>query len=228
MTFHGQERFGHESHDHLEGEHGHDSHESDDHHSDHGHHTPHESPWVVTIPLMALAVPSLFIGWFTIGPVLFEGYFGDAIFVSEHHDVLGHIREEYHGPLAFLTHALTQAPVYLALLGVLAAWFLYIRRPELPGKIAHKFSAIYTLLAKKFYFDEAYQAVFAAGSLNLGNALWRVGDVAIIDGGLVNGSAKAVGWLSGLLRRLQSGYLYHYAFAMIIGLSVLLAWYVLR
>ncbi len=218
MTFHGPERFGH-----------HDTHAHDAHgHHAHGDHKPHESPWVVTVPLILLAIPSLFIGWFTIGPVLFGGYFGDAIFVSAEHDVLGHLGEEFHGPLAFMLHGLTQPPVYLALLGVLAAWYLYIKRPDLPGVIAARLSALYKLFINKFYFDEIYQAIFARGSVNLGTALWRVGDVAIIDGGLVNGSARVVGWMSGLFRRLQTGYLYHYAFAMIIGLSALLAWYVLR
>jgi NADH-quinone oxidoreductase subunit L len=144
------------------------------------------------------------------------------------HDVLGHIRQEWHGPASFVLHAFTGAPVYLAAIGVLAAWFLYIRRPELPGQIAGRVSALHKLLANKFYVDEIYQAVFAAGSRNIGTALWRVGDVALIDGAMVNGSARMVGWLSGLLRHMQTGYLYHYAFAMIIGLSVLLAWYVLR
>ena len=223
MTFHGPERFGKaapDAHADDHGAHGHD---------DHAHSgPPHESPWVVTVPLILLAIPSLFIGWFTIGPVLFGDYFNGAIFVSERHNVLGHIGEEFHGPGAFLVHALTQAPVYLALLGVLAAWFLYIKRPDLPGVIASKLSWLYKLLVNKFYVDELYQAVFATGSRNLGTALWRVGDVALIDGAFVNGSARIVGWFSGVLRRLQSGYLYHYAFAMIIGLSMLLAWYVLR
>ncbi|MBB6091894.1 NADH-quinone oxidoreductase subunit L [Povalibacter uvarum] len=224
MTFHGEERFGHAHHD----DHAHDSHGHDSHGHGHGDHKPHESPWVVTVPLILLAIPSLFIGWFTIGPVLFGDYFGEAIFVSESRDVLGHIGEEFHGPAGFVVHAMKAAPVYLALLGVLAAWYLYIKRPDLPGKIAEKFSAVYKLLANKFYFDEIYQAVFAKGSRNLGTALWRVGDVAIIDGTAVNGSARVVGWMSGVMRHLQSGYLYHYAFAMIIGLSALLAWYVLR
>ena len=129
---------------------------------------------------------------------------------------------------AFILHALMQPPVWLAFAGWAAAWFLYIKRPDLPGVIAHKVSALYSLLANKFYFDEIYQAVFARGSVGLGTALWRVGDVALIDGTMVNGSARVVGWLSGVTRRMQSGLLYHYAFAMIIGLSALLAWYVLR
>jgi NADH-quinone oxidoreductase subunit L len=183
---------------------------------------------VVTVPLILLAIPSLFIGWFTIGPVLFGGYFGDAIHVSEAHNVLGELASEFHGPAAFTLHALKQFTVWLALAGVAAAWFLYIKRPDLPGRIAERFSVVYRVLVHKFYFDEIYQAFFAVGSRNLGTALWRVGDVALIDGAAVNGSARLVGWMSGVLRRIQSGYLYHYAFAMIIGLSVLLAWYVWR
>jgi NADH-quinone oxidoreductase subunit L len=213
MTFHGPERFAGAAHD----DHG------------HGHHggPPHESPLVVTLPLVLLAIPSLFIGWFTIGPMLFGEFFNGAIFVEAEHDVLGHIAEEFHGAGAFVLHAMTQAPVYLALLGVAAAWFLYIKRPDLPGTLATRLAPLYRLLANKFYFDEIYQAVFASGSRNLGTALWRIGDVALIDGALVNGSAKLVGWMAGILRRMQTGYLYHYAFTMIIGLSALLAWYVL-
>jgi NADH-quinone oxidoreductase subunit L len=205
MTFHGEERF----------------------HADE-HHKPHESPWVVTLPLILLAIPSLVIGWITVEHVLFGGYFGNAIFVQPMHDVLGHVQEEFHGPARFVLHAFTGVPVYLAAAGVLSAWYLYIKRPDLPGQIATRVSALHRLLANKFYFDEIYQTVFAGGSRGLGTALWRVGDVALIDGGMVNGSARVVGWLSVLLRHMQSGYLYHYAFAMIIGLSALLAWYVLR
>jgi NADH-quinone oxidoreductase subunit L len=205
MTFHGEERF----------------------HADE-HHKPHESPWVVTVPLILLAIPSLIIGWITVEHVLFGGYFGNAIQVLPAHDVLGHVKEEFHGSAQFVLHAFTGAPVYLAAAGVLGAWYLYIKRTDLPGQIATRVSGLYKLLANKFYFDEVYQAVFAGGSRGLGTALWRVGDVALIDGGMVNGSARVVGWLSGLLRHLQSGYLYHYAFAMVIGLSALLAWYVLR
>ena len=211
--------------------HGHgDAHAKHDDHA-HGHHgpvEPHESPWVVTLPLILLAIPSLIIGWLTIAPMLFGDFFDGVLYVLPEHDVLGHVGEEFHGPAGFVVHALMQLPVWLAFAGWAAAWFLYIKRPDLPGVIATKFSVVYQLLAKKFYFDEIYQAVFARGSVALGTALWRVGDVALIDGTMVNGSARAVGWLSMLTRRLQSGYLYHYAFAMIIGLSVLLGWYVLR
>jgi len=253
MTFHGPERFrevSHESHGESNSTHltsdadaGHEPDTHDDHghhaaadahaasHDDHGHHgpvEPHESPWVVTLPLILLAIPSLFIGALTIGPMLFGDYFNGVLYVTEAHNVLGRVGESWHGPLGFILHALQGPAVYLAFAGWAAAWFLYIKRPDLPAVIAEKFSALYQLFAKKFYFDEIYQAVFAKGSVGLGTALWRVGDVAIIDGAAVNGSARAVGWLSGVMRRIQSGYLYHYAFAMIIGLSVLLAWYVLR
>jgi NADH-quinone oxidoreductase subunit L len=230
MTFHGPERFATAGH--------HDEHESTHMHNDtdaghepnHGHGpvTPHESPWVVTLPLILLAIPSLVIGWFTIGPMLFGDYFDGSLFVLPQHDVLGHVGEEFHGPIGFVLHGFQGLPVYLALAGVLAAWYLYIKRPDLPGTIAAKANVLYRLLANKFYFDEIYQALFARGSVGLGEALWRVGDVALIDGAMVNGSARVVGWFSGVMRRLQSGYLYHYAFAMIIGLSVLLAWFVLR
>lgn len=242
MTFHGPERFreavhgDHSAHDstHVKtdahaahDDHGHGAHD-DPGHGHHGPVEPHESPWVVTLPLILLAIPSLVIGWLTIGPMLFGSFFDGVLYVLPEHDVLGHIAEEFHGPAPFIVHALQQPPVWLAFAGWAAAWFLYIKRPDLPGVIATKLSAVYQLLARKFYFDEIYQAVFARGSVALGTALWRVGDVALIDGTMVNGSARAVGWLAGVTRRLQSGYLYHYAFAMIIGLSALLAWYVLR
>ncbi|HEU4604517.1 MAG TPA: NADH-quinone oxidoreductase subunit L [Steroidobacteraceae bacterium] len=235
MTFHGPERFG-AAHEHAESESTHvhtdadAGHEPDTTHDDHhhGHGKPHESPWVVTLPLILLAIPSLAIGWFTIKPILFGGYFGDAIFVNESHDVLGELGREFHGPAAFVVHAFTGPTFYLAAFGVLAAWFLYLKRPDIPGQIAAKLSGIYNLFVNKYYLDDIYFALFARGSRGLGTALWRVGDVGLIDGVIVNGSARTVGWLSGLLRHLQSGYLYHYAFAMIIGLSALLAWYVLR
>ncbi len=242
MTFHGPERFstGAHAHEDLAAAIAHDDHAHDTHgahggetqaNDSHGHDAhsgpPHESPWVVTLPLILLAIPSIFIGWFTIGPVLFGGYFGDAIFVLEHHDVLGEIAHEFHGPGQFVLHGLQGIPVYLAFAGVALAWFLYIKRPDLPAVISDKFSAVYKLLANKFYFDEFNQKVFAGGSRALGNLLWRIGDEKVIDGLFVNGSARVVGWFSGVVRQLQTGYLYTYAFTMIIGLAVFLAWFVL-
>jgi NADH-quinone oxidoreductase subunit L len=239
MTFHGPERFQaahHDSHAHADGDHGHQGGHGSDHdhsHDDHGHHGAHDGPpkeafWSIKLPLILLAVPSLLIGAFTITPVLFGDYFGDAIFVSPDHDTVGHVGEAFHGIWGFMLHALQGPVLYLMLAGVAAAWYLYIKRPDLPAVIASRFAVIYKLLANKFYFDEINQLVFGRGGVGLGRALWRVGDVALIDGLAVNGSARLVGWLSGIVRRVQSGYLYHYAFAMIIGLSALIAWYVLR
>ncbi len=247
MTFHGPERFsidghghdaahddhahdakaaGHDDHAHDSHGHGHDAHANDHGHGGHGG-PPHESPWVVTLPLILLAIPSIFIGWFTIGPVLFGGYFGDAIYVTEHHDVLAEIAHEFHGPAQFVLHGFQGAPLYLAFAGVALAWFLYIKRPDLPPVIADKFAAVYKVLANKFYFDEFNQKVFAGGSRALGSLLWHIGDEKVIDGLLVNGSARLVGWFSGKVRQVQTGYLYTYAFTMIIGLAVFLLWFVL-
>jgi NADH-quinone oxidoreductase subunit L len=182
----------------------------------------------VTLPLVLLAIPSLVIGWFTIGPVLFGEYFGSAIHVSEAHNVLEELGKEFHGSAQFVAHGMEAPPVYLAFAGVLLAWFLYLKRPDLPAKIASTFKPLYTLLVNKFYFDELYQAVFAGGSRLLGRFLWRVGDAGLIDGVLVNGSARSVGWVAGVARNVQTGRLYTYAFAMIIGLAALLGFYVLR
>jgi NADH-quinone oxidoreductase subunit L len=236
MTFHGEERFdashGHDepAHD-AQGHDGHDSHAQDDHgHDDHGHHSgpPHETPWVVTLPLVLLAIPSVVIGWFTIQPLLFGGYFGDAIHVAEAHDVLGEMAHEFHGPLAFVIHGFMGPAVWLAAAGVALAWFLYLKRPGLAAALRERAGGLYTLLENKYYFDWFNENVLARGSRLLGTALWKGGDVAVIDGAAVNGSARVVGWVAQMARGLQSGYLYHYAFATIIGLSLLLAWLLLR
>ncbi len=245
MTFHGPERFVTGGHHHAAGEgthvatdadaghepdaagsdHGHDAHD----HGTHGHGgPPQESPWVVTLPLVLLAIPSVIIGWFTIEPLLFGGYFGDAIRVAGAHDVLGHLREEFHGSAAFVLHGLTGLPVLLSLAAVALAWFLYLKRPDVAETLRNRAGALYTLLVNKYYFDWFNEKVIAAGSRALGRALWQGGDVAVIDGAAVNGSVRLVGWVANVARGLQSGYLYHYAFATIIGLSVLLAWLLLR
>jgi NADH-quinone oxidoreductase subunit L len=203
MTFHGSERMDAHAKEHL-----------------------HESPWVVTVPLVLLAIPSLVIGWFTIGPVLFGDYFAGALFVLPEHDVLDRLAEEWHGPAAFVVHGLMAPAVWLALAGVLAAWFLYLRRPELAASLRERAGVLHKLLVNKYYFDWFNENVLAAGGRLLGRGLWRIGDVALIDGTLVNGSARAVGWLSGVVRNVQTGYLYTYAFVMIIGLAALLGWYV--
>jgi NADH-quinone oxidoreductase subunit L len=184
----------------------------------------HETAAVVTVPLILLAIPSAIIGWITIGPVLFGGFFGDAIFVSERHDVLSRIGETFHGSAGFILHSLQGPVVWLALAGVGTAWFLYLKRPDLSGVVRSRLSGLYDLLDRKLYFDDLYIKGFAAGGRGLGQLLWKVGDERIIDGAAVNGTAQAVRRFSGVLRRVQTGYLYDYAFAMIIGLTLFLGW----
>jgi NADH-quinone oxidoreductase subunit L len=204
LVFHGEERMSAEAKAHL-----------------------HETPAVVTVPLILLAIPSAIIGWFTAGPVLFEGYFGDAIYVDESRDVLAHLGETFwHGPGALVAHIYAAPAFYLAALGVLTAWYLYIKRPDIPDTIRQKAQGLYNLLDRKYYFDDLYIKGFAAGGRNLGKFLWQKGDELIIDGILVNGTANTVGRLAGALRQIQTGYLYTYAFAMIMGLTILLGWLV--
>ena len=204
MTFHGRERMDEHTREHL-----------------------HESPWVVTLPLIALAVPSIAIGWLTVGPVVFGDFFTGAI-AHAPDGPLAELGAEFHGPAAFLLHALSSPTPYLALGGVATAWYLYLRRPDLPDRIAARFSRTYRLLVNKYYFDWFNENVVAVGVRNFGTSLWRRGDETVIDGWLVNGSARAVAALAAAVRQVQSGYLYHYAFAMIIGLSLLLGWILLR
>jgi NADH-quinone oxidoreductase subunit L len=189
----------------------------------------HETPAVVTGPLIALAVPSVVVGWLAIEPLLFGGFFADAIFVRPENDVLGQLGAGFEGPGAFLLHAFTHSPaLYLAAAGAVTAWFLYLKRPDIPAAMEQRFSGLHRVLMEKYYFDWFNENVIARGTRALGGALWRVGDQAIIDGALVNGTAKGIGALSGLMRRLQSGYLHHYAFAMVIALVLLIGWLVLR
>ena len=204
MTFHGRERMDEHTREHL-----------------------HESPWVVTLPLVALAIPSIAIGWLTVGPVVFGDFFAGAI-AQAADGPLAVLGEEFHGPAAFVLHAFGSPAVYLALAGVVTAWYLYLKRPELPDRIAARYGRLYRLLVNKYYFDWFNENVVATGVRNFGTSLWKRGDETVIDGWLVNGSARAVGALSTVVRRVQSGYLYHYAFAMIIGLSLLLGWLLLR
>jgi len=185
----------------------------------------HETPWVITGPLILLAIPSAIIGWFTIEPVLFGGFFGEAIVVTSAHDVLGRMGEEFHGSWDFLKHSFVAGPAfYLAAAGVFTAWFLYLKRPEMPAKIAARFSTIYKLLDRKYYFDDLWIKGFAGGGRRIGQFLWTRGDEQLIDGVLVNGTANSVVRLAATLRHLQTGYLYHYAFAMVIALTLFLGW----
>ena len=203
LVFHGKERMDAETKSHL-----------------------HETSAVVTVPLILLAIPAALIGWFTVGPVLFENYFGDAIFVSENQDVIGHMAAAWHGSMALLTHTVRTPVFWLAASGVFSAWFLYLKRPDIPQAIQSKMSGIYTLLDRKYYFDDLWIKGFAAGGRSFGQFLYQRGDQMIIDGILVDGTAKTVGRLAGVMRQIQTGYLYTYAFAMIIGLTALLSWLV--
>lgn len=205
LVFHGKERIDEEARHHL-----------------------HESPWVITGPLVALAIPSLIIGALTIENVLFGGYFGQAIVVRPEHDVLAHLGQEFHGVSGFVLHGLTGWPVLLSLAGLGVAWYAYLVRPDLPERVRQMFQPAYGLLVNKYYFDDFNQKVIAGGARAFGSVFWRIGDVLLIDGVAVNGSSRVIGWAAGMARRLQSGYLYHYAFAMVIGLSALLGWYLIR
>ena len=203
MTFHGKERMDKHTWEHL-----------------------HESPRVVTIPLILLAIPSLILGAFYIGPALFGEYFGEAIFVLPQHNVLEKIGEEYHGIWMFTLDAFTHWPVYLSLAGVLTAYLLYIKFTDIPEKLSQILKPAYVTLVNKYWFDAFNQKVFAGGARGIGRLLWQIGDVKAIDGVMVDGTAAAVRWISSVVRTLQSGYLYDYAFAMIIGLLLLLGIFV--
>ena len=203
LVFHGEERMDAHTREHL-----------------------HESPWVVTGPLIALAVPSVFAGAIFIGPMLFGDFFEGAIFVSPERDVLGHLGEHFHGWFSFVLHGLTGPAFYLAAAGVGSAWYLYLKRPDIPAVIKERSGVLYTILEHKYGFDDFNEKVIAAGSRGLGRLLWQVGDVKLIDGFIVNGAARSVGWFSGVIRYLQTGFLYHYAFAMFLGLFVLIAIFV--
>ena len=186
-----------------------------------------ESPGVVTFPLFILAIPSLVIGAFLVGPMVLGDYYGDALSVSAGHAAWSHeMAAHYSGAVDIFLSSHKHASVWLALAGIVVAWVCYIRKPHWPGRIAGIFAPVYRLFVRKFYFDEVYQFLFAGGARNAGNALWQWGDVRVIDAFLVNGTARAVRWFSATIRTLQTGYLYHYAFAMIIGLLLLLAVFV--
>jgi NADH-quinone oxidoreductase subunit L len=185
----------------------------------------HETPFVVVFPLVMLAIPSVMAGYL-LGPVVFGDFFNGVIHVDPRHDVLTGVGEHYHGPVAFVLHALGGPAVYLAIAGVVTAWYAYLRNPAFAGNMKQRFKGIYRVLVNKYYADDFNDAVFAGGARGVGRLLWRIGDVLIIDGLIVNGSARVVGWVASVVRQLQSGYLYHYAFSMIFGLLLMLLWFV--
>ncbi len=235
LVFHGKERFG-QAHAHDHGHHDSDAHnEEESHgdsaHDDHAHHglapgqKPHESPFVVWFPLVMLAIPSVVIGYLTIGPMLFGDFFNGVITVGENHKAIELLKEEYHGPMAMAIHSLTSLPLWLAIAGVASAYYCYMINPRVPAWFFSKFHAIHTLLDNKYYMDKFNDVVFAGGARLLGNGLWNVGDKGLIDGLVVNGSAKVVGWFSTIVRTAQTGYIYHYAFVMILGVLATLMYF---
>jgi len=205
LTFHGKERLDHHAQEHF-----------------------HDVGWSMKAPLVALAIPALLVGYFTIGPLLFHGYFGSAIQVLEHNDGLADLAREFTGPLSWTLHEFIDPALFLAIGGVASAWYFVLKRPDLADAAHRRFQWLYTLLANKYYFDWFNEHVLAKASRGLGLALWRGGDQAVIDGVLVNGSAGAIGWLAQRARSVQTGLLYSYAFWMIVGLVLLLGWFLLR
>jgi NADH-quinone oxidoreductase subunit L len=218
LVFHGPERFRHKP---FPGEH--------DHADDHGHAhelVPHESPFVVWFPLVLLAIPSIIIGGITIESMLGGHFFDGAILVDlARHPAMEHVAEEAAHAAEMGWHAFVTPPFWLALAGVVSAWYLYLSRPELPARIGEALRPLHTLLVNKYYFDWFNENVIARAARGIGSVLWGVGDRTIIDGALVNGSAHAVGWAAGIVRRVQTGFLYTYAFWMVIGLALLLGWF---
>jgi NADH-quinone oxidoreductase subunit L len=222
LVFHGKERYDQNPDAH----HGHD-----DHHGDHGHGhgdgKPHETPWVVTVPLVLLAIPSVAIGFFTIEPMLFGDFFQDAIYTNPAlHPAFSMFAETFHGPIAMALHAFSTAPFWLALGGAVSAWYMYLINPALPAAIGRALKPVVTLLENKYYLDWFNENVISRGARALGTGLWKGGDRGVIEGGVVNASWKLVGWVSSVVRQAQSGYLYHYALVMIVGVLLFMTYFV--
>jgi NADH-quinone oxidoreductase subunit L len=192
---------------------------------DHTREHLHESPWVVTLPLILLAIPSVLAG-FWIDPIVFGDFFNGVIYVSPEHTGLATVAEHYHGPVSFVLHAFGGPAIYLAIAGVATAWYIYMKNPQLADTVRQRFNGLYTVLVNKYYADDVNEVVFAGGARGVGQLLWKIGDVLIIDGLVVNGSAKVVGWTASIVRKIQTGHLYTYAFTMIIGLLFILSWFV--
>jgi NADH-quinone oxidoreductase subunit L len=220
LVFHGKERY-----DQVPHEEHHDAHH-DDHHDDHHSGKPHESPWVVTLPLILLAIPSVAIGFITIEPMLFGNWFGDAVFIDAvKHPAMAEFAEHFHGASAMALHGITTLPFILAMSGIALSWFFYLKRPDIPAAIQRAVQPLHTLLENKYYFDRFNELFFAAGSRALGRGLWKAGDQVIIDGVMVNGTARVVGWFASLVRFIQTGHIYQYAFAMILGVFALITFW---
>jgi NADH-quinone oxidoreductase subunit L len=228
LVFHGKERFATHGGSSA-ASHGHDAHGDAHGHDDHGHHggTPHESPWVVTLPLVLLAIPSIIIGAIAIDPLLFGSYFKNSIVILTQHPAMAELAKEWHhvhGWVGYALHAFTTLPFWLVVAGAVVAWYCYLINPKVPAAIQANLTVVNKILENKYFFDWFNEQVLARGLRALGTSFWQRGDRGLIDGVLVNGSAKLVGALAGVTRRLQTGYIYHYAFAMIIGLLVALTY----
>ena len=227
LVFHGKERWmeakpHHAHHD----DHADESHAHDEHHGLAPHEKPHEQKWVVTLPLVLLAIPSIFIGYIAIEPMLFGDFFKGVIHVDQAaHPAMSVLASHFHGAAAMALHGLQTWPFWLALFGVALSWFFYMKRPDIPAAIKQRFDLIYRILDNKYGFDSFNDKFFAAGSRWLGNKLWQIGDVRLIDGAVVNGTARLIGRIAGVVRQLQSGLIYHYAFAMIIGAFLFLTFF---
>ena len=218
LVFHGAERYDQNPDAH------HDDHAHDDGHHDH---MPHESPWVVTVPLLLLAIPSVVIGYFTIDAMLFGDFFKDAIFVNEDkHEAMHELGHAYHGAIAMAMHAFSSTPFWLAFAGVVSSYYMYMINPAVPAAIKRACMPIYNLFENKYYMDWINENILARGARALGTGLWKGADQSVIDGGIVNGSWKLVGAVSAVTRQIQTGYLYHYALAMIVGVFLLMTWFV--
>jgi len=227
LVFHGKERFDtHGDHGHADhAEHGHDDHAHDDH-SHHGG-VPHESPWVVTVPLVALAIPSVVLGALVIDPLLFGSYFKGVITVLHQHPAMHELAHEWHGYVAAALAGFVSVPFFLLLAGFIVAWYCYLINPKVPAAIERHLSGLNNVLQNKYYFDWFNEQVLARGARLLATGLWKGGDRGLIDGVFVNGSARLVGAIAAVVRRGQSGYIYHYAFAMIVGLMAMISFFVL-
>jgi NADH-quinone oxidoreductase subunit L len=221
LVFHGKERYDQNPDAH----HGHD-----DHHDDHAHHgdgKPHETPWVVTVPLMLLAIPSVIIGYLTIEPMLFGDFLKDAITIdASAHPAMARFAEIFHGPVAMALHGFSTPPLYLALAGAVVAWYMYLINPAVPAAIGRALKPVVTILENKYYLDWFNENVIAKGARGLGIGLWKGGDRGVIEGGVVNASWKLVGWVSSIVRTAQTGYLYHYALVMLVGVLLFMTYFV--
>ena len=242
LVFHGKARFGQShAHDaHAHGDHAADGRAADGHaadghdhaHDAHAHHglapgqKPHESPLVVWLPLVLLAIPSVFIGLIAIEPMLFGGFFDGVITVLDKHGAMSALKDDWHGWYAMAMHGFGTLPFWLMIAGVVTAFVFYLVAPQIPASIARSLAPVHRLLENKYYLDAFNERFFAGGARLLGGSLWRRGDRALIDGVMVNGSARLVGWFAGIVRTFQTGLLNQYAIAMIVGIALLLAWFI--